>query len=283
MPRLPRIHVEGSIYYVTSKCIEGQVIFKDKADHKMFMDLLAKYKKQYQFRLYAFSLLPQRITLLLEPRPGSTISEIMHGLNSLYTKYFNGRYDRRGHLFESRFKSTFVEKSQQLAELTRHVHRQGLSSGETCTSLGSYAGTPVVGAPDMSEEAKEVLANLGIDPASYMRYVEAMSADETALLEKRLGRGGVVGSETFTERVKQGMIEAVETRAEAARPQNTLFRRLLAAALGALVVATVFSVYFYVSRERLKAHYENVVSQMQESLVTGSPLSQTPSNGEGPR
>src|SRR5690348_9657940 len=122
MPRLPRIQVDGAIYYVTSKGSENQLVFKDKADQKMYTELLAKYKTLHGFKLYAYSLMPERLSLLIEPGSDSTISEVMHSLNSFYTKYFNSRYDRRGPLFESRFKSVFVEKAAYLVPLTRYIH-----------------------------------------------------------------------------------------------------------------------------------------------------------------
>ncbi len=127
MPRLPRIHLEKAIYYVTSKGTHNEIVFREEADYRMYLELLAKYKNQHKFKLYSYSLLPDRLHLLIETSEGASISEIMHDLNSLYTKYYNGRYVRRGHLFEARFKSVLVEKLNYLLPMTRHIHHTPLS------------------------------------------------------------------------------------------------------------------------------------------------------------
>src|SRR3989338_9088256 len=171
MPRLPRIHLESAIYYVTSKGSENQAVFKDKADYMMYLDLLTKYKKQHAFKLYAYCLLPDRLELLIQTGESATISEIMHDLNSLYTKHYNGRYERKGHVFESRFRSVLVEKAKYLAAMTRHIHlapaRQeppiGVSNHPFC-SFNAYVGTGpgdrprgLSPTPDMAEEIREVV------------------------------------------------------------------------------------------------------------------------------
>ncbi len=275
MPRLPRIHVDGSVYYVTSKGVENQRIFKEKADAKMYQDLLAKYKGQHGFKLYSYCLLSERLFLLVEPKLDSSISEVMHHLNSSYTKYFNAKYKRRGPLFESRFKSTFVEKSEHLGELTRHIHRAGLGAAEAASSLDAYTGTPNPDAPEISDETKEVMDSLGTDRAGYAKYVDSVSSDETAALEKRLGRGGMLGSEAFVENVKRRVKEASEARV-AERPVPSRNRRLIVAIATVALVGIASSAYFYVSRENLKARYETAVKQMQESIPTQSPLATAP-------
>lgn len=283
MPRLPRVHVEGSIHYVTCKGTENQRIFRDKADYKMYLDVLAKTKKETGCKLYAYALAPDRLFLLLEPVQ-SSISEIMHKLNSFYTKYFNSRVQRRGPLFESRFKSVYAEKAAYLAELARHIHRapRRLGAPESETSLSAYAGTAGPDAPEMSQETSEVLASLGMDRESYLRYVEAQTPDAEAALEKKLGRGSVLGSEAFAAAVKRAAEAAADVREEAVRAKITPFRRMLAAALVALALTLGYAAYVQTKNEALKKHYEAVVRDMQESLATGSPLAAAPA-GEGVR
>jgi REP element-mobilizing transposase RayT len=200
--------LEGAIYYVTSKGLQGQPIFKDKQDYKMYIDLLTKYKSQHKFRLYSYCLLPDRLQLLIETGDDATISEIMHDLNSLYTKYFNGRYSQKGHLFESRFRSVLVEKAQYLLEMTRHIHRspetlplsmQGLESAKSFaqhpySSYDIYVhrtqldGTTAL---DLGEEVGEVMSFLKEkdDPAAYERFcLNAPEAETEALAKKTAPR-----------------------------------------------------------------------------------------------
>ena len=66
MPRLPRIYLEKALYYITTRGDSSQHIFKEAEDFKVFLDLVKKYKEQYQFKLYAYCLLPEHFHLLLE-------------------------------------------------------------------------------------------------------------------------------------------------------------------------------------------------------------------------
>ena len=53
--------------------------------------------------------------------PLGNLSSAMRFLNSKYAQWFNYKYDRVGHLFQSRYKSTLVEKDAYVAELARYI------------------------------------------------------------------------------------------------------------------------------------------------------------------
>ncbi len=275
MPRLPRIYLESAIYYVTSKGSENQAVFKDKADLMMYLDLLTKYKKQHGFKLFSYCLLPDRLELLIQTGESATISEIMHDLNSLYTKYYNGRYQRKGHVFESRFRSVLVEKTKYLAAVTRHIHlaptRQESPmepSNYLFSSLTAYMGT-VPGdsprglspRPEMLEEIQEVVDFLKKvkDGVSYEKYCLEGDADEIAELEKNLRRASVLGSEKFTAEVKNRVREYSEELKEgveaAPRRGSILF------AGGAVLVVSALSVYLYIAKTQVENHYEELLRQ----------------------
>ena len=187
MPRLPRIQVKGAVYYVTARGSDGEPIFKDKDDYKMYLELVNKYKSQHKFKLFSYNMLPDHIELLIETGDDASISEIMHDLNSLYTKYFNGRYQKRGHLFESRFRSVLVEKAAYLLAMTRHIHRADTDNLHSSFHIYKAAGGGL--AQDKLElraEVQEVLSFLKDknDPAAYELYVLKGDKAEMQELEK---------------------------------------------------------------------------------------------------
>ena len=65
MPRPPRIHLEGALYYVVSKAIEGTPLFKDSQDYTIYLELLSGYRNQFAFKPFAFFLLPDALQLCL--------------------------------------------------------------------------------------------------------------------------------------------------------------------------------------------------------------------------
>jgi len=46
----------------------------------------------------------------------------MHRLLTGYSRYYNKRYGRVGHLFQSRYKGILCQSDQYLAELVRYIH-----------------------------------------------------------------------------------------------------------------------------------------------------------------
>ncbi len=235
----------------------------------MYLDLVRKYKSQHKFRLYSYCLMPDHLELLVETGEDASISEIMHDLNSLYTKYFNGRYDKRGHLFESRFRSMLVEKSQYLAAITRHIHRVPTHPKEyPNSSFHLYIdASSDAAAPDMRSEMNEVLEFLRNKDksVSYERYVMDGDSKEMASLSKSLRRGQVVGSDAFQQTVKNRVEAHVEKLKEAVKPsgpgRTTLFF------IGSFVlVVTAASAYLYVSKAKVEVQYTQLLKEKEREF-----------------
>ena len=234
MGRLPRVYVEEAIYYVTCRGTHGEELFREREDYQMYLELLEKYKKEYGFKLFAYVLLPYHLHLLIEPNREVGISEIMRSLNTAYSKYFNNRYNRRGHLFRERFKATIVEKQPYLLRLITYIHlnplRIGLVSDIQSYPYSSYHLYKEGGE---GEEIKEVLSLL--EGLSYNSYLER-AEEETRDLHKRLQRGGILGSREFVRKVR----EKIQSREEIKERRSL---RGVYVSLGiALLVIGLFSV-----------------------------------------
>jgi REP element-mobilizing transposase RayT len=242
MPRLPRVYVEGAIYYVTCRGGHNEKLFREKKDYGMYIELLEKYRKELKFKLFAYVLLPEHIHLLIEPSPEIGISDIMRSLNTAYSKWFNSAYNRRGHLFRERFKATIAEKESYLLRLTAHMHRNPLRLGLCQEPFGypysSYMLYLYKEAPAGYDEIKEVLDYLG--KVSYQVYVTA-SKEEDLELHKRLQRGGVLGSKEFRKKVKEQVEKSRQVLSEQSAgernftPMTAVLLVLLAASAGTFV------------------------------------------------
>jgi REP element-mobilizing transposase RayT len=263
--------VEGGVHYVISRASQDEVIFKDKDDYKMYMDLVSKYKSQHKFKLFAYCLLPDRIEMLVETGEDASISEIMHDLNSLYTKYFNGRYQKRGHLFESRFRSVLVEKATSLVKLTQHIHRAPMRHDITKDQqISSYPYSSYqLYALGETLEAKEVLSFLNAkdDASAYEKYVIEPGKEEIEELTKALKRGSVYGSDEFLDRVKKRVEERSEVLKEEAKPSVKSSATLLVFISGLVVVAIGATIYLYVSKQNLESKYQTLLNQREAEFA----------------
>ena len=121
MARKPRVHFQGALYHVISRGNQRQDIFLDHKDLKTFLSYLVEYKIRYPFHLYAYSLMKNHLHLLLEVEE-APLSKIMQSLLFRYTRYFNKRYGKVGHLFQGRYKAILCDKDAYLLELVRYIH-----------------------------------------------------------------------------------------------------------------------------------------------------------------
>ena len=254
MPRLPRIYLKGTLYYVTCRGIHKQEIFKDQEDYQMLLELLKKYQQQYGIKLFSYVLLPGHLHLLLEMvGEGDQISGFMHDLNNAYTKYFNSRYERKGHLFQGRFKSALVQKGPNLAKLTAYMHLNpqrlnlaGDAKDYPHSSYGYYLNPEKKdGHFNLEQEIAEVL-NL-LKEKGYEEFVNALTSEEGNKLHKKLQRGGIVGSDEFVKRIKQE-VQNLQSQNNAKgpvgkEPRYRLF--LLTGSLLLVIVAGLSGLYFY--------------------------------------
>ena len=213
MPRPPRISLVDALYYITSRCIYNQNIFKEEADYNAYFELIKKYKVQYKFKLYAYALLPSHFHLLLEladsPQENfkGGISEIMHGLNSSYTKYFNGKYGRKGHLFRDRFKTALVEKDAYLLKLTAYIHLNPQKSNLVFSakdypysSYALYINKEMPLQEFMQEEKNLIFSLLGQKP--YEQFMQEIIRERELGLHNDLQKKGVLGGVEFQNRVR---------------------------------------------------------------------------------
>jgi REP element-mobilizing transposase RayT len=121
MARKPRIEYKGALYHVISRGNRRETIFKDKQDFQKYMEILARYKKRYQFCLYSYVLMSNHIHLLIET--GITpLSKIKQGVNQSYAMYFNRRYKSAGHLFQGRYKAILCDRDTYFLQLIKYIH-----------------------------------------------------------------------------------------------------------------------------------------------------------------
>ena len=237
----------------------------------MYLELVNKYKSQHKFKLFSYNLLPDRLELLIETGDDASISEIMHDLNSLYTKYFNGRHQKRGHLFESRFKSVLVEKANYLLSMTRHIHLKSIDNPYSSFHVyiqSQETAVPVDSATlNIHEETKEVLDFLKNkdDVKAYERYVLEGDKNEIEELEKSLKRGQALGSESFQREVKNKVRQHVDQLKEEGVTSKTNPRVILMA--GALVLlVSASAVYLYVSKHSIENKYQTLLKQKEQEF-----------------
>ncbi len=128
MPRQARQFAESEIYHVMLRGVNRDAIFLEDADCERFLDLLRRVKEDSGCLVLAYCLMTNHIHLVLRTTT-EPISLVMKRLGVRYVGWFNRKYARVGHLFQSRFASLPVEDDAYLITLLRYVWHNPVEAG----------------------------------------------------------------------------------------------------------------------------------------------------------
>ncbi|MDP2874431.1 MAG: transposase [bacterium] len=157
MPRRVVPLVNGEIYHVINRGNASEKIFRDERDFQRFIETLIYYQcavppfkfsllkklpfsekakifreiregRDFIVEILAYCLMSNHYHLILRQRLESGVYNFARLTANSYAHYFNLKNQRRGSLFESRFKALRVHNEFQLLHLSRYVHLNPLSA-----------------------------------------------------------------------------------------------------------------------------------------------------------
>ena len=100
--------LEGAEYHVTARINRGEKIFLAEEDRELFMGVLRRAKKKFNFSLKNFCIMGNHIHLLIKPGPGVSLSKIMQWLLGVFAQLWNKKHNLSGHLWGDRFFSRII-------------------------------------------------------------------------------------------------------------------------------------------------------------------------------
>ncbi|MBD3380079.1 MAG: hypothetical protein GF408_06430 [Candidatus Omnitrophica bacterium] len=121
MSRTKRILIDNSYYHIINRGNRKKEIFKHGSDYRHFLSLLKKAKKKHKVKINAYCLMPNHIHIIAYIREAKTISSLMHYVSRNYASYFNSRYEKVGHLWQSRFKSYPLLTEEYLIHVANYI------------------------------------------------------------------------------------------------------------------------------------------------------------------
>jgi len=194
---------EGEFYHIYAHGIGDLNIFQNQRDYQRFLTLLfsangsnpvPRLDRKIDLNLawdirdkkidlgdplvdiVSFSLMPTHFHLLLKERGDSNISKYLHKILVSHAKYFNLKYKRRGHLFENKFNSKYIDTNEYLLIISSYIHKNakdlpGWKNNEHNYPWSSYQDF-------VSENRWQHLLNKDIiekqfnNPKEYKKFVE---------------------------------------------------------------------------------------------------------------
>lgn len=121
MARKKRFIRAGFCYHVLLRGNAGQDIFLDNVDRARFCLLIQYASEKHKLICHGFCLMNNHVHLLIQPLT-EDLSSGIHSLTFRYAQYFNRKYDRKGYLYQGRFKAIIVQSGDYLRRLIRYIH-----------------------------------------------------------------------------------------------------------------------------------------------------------------
>ena len=133
MSRQARQRSATEVYHVIQRGIDRMAIFYDDDDRQMFLNLLSQQVSE-SFKVYCYCLMDNHFHLIVK---SNKLSFHIHHIASVYAGWFNHKHERRGYLFQDRFKSEAIEEEGYLLRCFRYILHNPLKAG-LCKTVSSY-------------------------------------------------------------------------------------------------------------------------------------------------
>ncbi|HON88243.1 MAG TPA: transposase [Spirochaetia bacterium] len=121
MPRKPRLLIPGATYHITARTNYQTYFLQRSGLKKMFMKILKKLQKEYQFNVEGFTLMDNHIHLLIKPRDCKELPKIMQRLLVTFAKKFNAINDLVGHFWAGRYFSEPLMRIQDVERVLKYI------------------------------------------------------------------------------------------------------------------------------------------------------------------
>jgi len=142
--------VNNEIYHIVLRGVDDSEIFRDKDDYYRCVFSLFEFndeknvslkqrrkerirakkygnkdfsaKRDLLVEILAFCFMPNHIHLLIRQIKDDGITKFMRKFGTGYANYFNKKHNRKGHLFQGRFKAVHIKGDSQLKIVFVYIH-----------------------------------------------------------------------------------------------------------------------------------------------------------------
>ena len=208
MARAWRIEYEGALYHVLSRGNEKQNIVINDDDRKLFLGTAGEMGERFEIDLFAYVLMDNHYHLLFRTNRAN-LCRSMQWFGATYTKRFNLRHNRSGHLFQGRFKNMLVQNDAYLLQLSYYIHRNPLRAGMVKRladyKWSSYRAYAYAKSHQNWLNTNVILSqfiNVKDQHQAYRENIQKYSKEEQRVWED-LRHGIFVGTEKFVKRIKK--------------------------------------------------------------------------------
>lgn len=182
------LHLQAPIYFTNHN--RRVNYFVKHSVFNILQEKLEEINKHRYVELKSFALMPNHFHLIVFESKDGGIAQYMQRVLNAYTKYFNAKYQKIGHLFQGPFKAVHVEDNRQLLYLSAYIHRNpreilAWKNKEHVFSWSSYSDYINTNRWDKLLKIDIVRSQFS-SRKEYKRFVQTSSVKEKEILDKEL-------------------------------------------------------------------------------------------------
>lgn len=145
-------------------------------------DTLSEMVKKRSLELIAYCLMGNHFHLIVGNLDDGAVSIYMHRVLMAYSKYFNAKYRKRGHVFQGPFSAVHIKNNTQLLHASCYIHKNPRDIPEWQNSYMEY---PYSSIGDYIKESRwgellktDIVLGQFKNQAAYKHFVDTSTAKE---------------------------------------------------------------------------------------------------------
>lgn len=204
MARISRIVVPNYPYHIVQRGNNKQRVFFDDEDRERYLQLIRWYTKKWKCSVFAYSLMPNHIHLLVKPSKDIGLAKTMQGIGLCHTQSINRKYRRTGRLWECRYYSCIVNEDAYLWSVIRYIDWNSVRAGlakEPQVYRWSSARAHILGVEDPLLSLGELPGYENTD--EYRDFIQKRGTQKEIDRIRRVTRKGLpLGDQNFVREVE---------------------------------------------------------------------------------
>ena len=124
----------GLISHITQRAAGREPLFIEDNDYLVMLGIFKKMAEKYSLEFIALCLMPNHVHILIKPRQ-KNLFPAMRDIFSGYAKWFNRKYQRKGHLFGGPYRQAVCLDSAYLLAASVYIHLNPVKAGLTNDAL----------------------------------------------------------------------------------------------------------------------------------------------------
>ncbi len=129
MSRIARRDIGGPLLHVMVQGVNKEYIFYDKEHIERYIELIGKYKKDYDFTIISYCIMNNHAHFLIYTENVCQFGKFMQKVNLIYAQFYNKEQNRYGVLFRNRYKAECILNQKYLINCIKYIHDNPVKAG----------------------------------------------------------------------------------------------------------------------------------------------------------